>query len=94
MVLEAPEFRRTMKNYILLFIVLFICSCSVKKNVSAAGIKKYSAKKVLRNANKSIKNFKNLQTKARVTIINKGKDKLFKICRYSKRHFRKNKVDH
>ena len=79
MVLEAPEFRRTMKNYILLFIVLFICSCSVKKNVSPAGIKKYSAKKVLRNANKSIKNFKNLQTKARVTIINKGKDKSYNL---------------
>ena len=64
-----------MKNYILLLIALFICSCSVKKNMSTAGVKKYSAKKVLRNANKSIKSFKNLQTKARITVNNKGKDK-------------------
>ncbi|GIS21192.1 MAG: hypothetical protein CM15mP121_0440 [Bacteroidota bacterium] len=73
--LEAQEFRRIMRNYILLLIVLFICSCSVKKNVLPGEIKKYSAKKVLRNANKTIKNFKNLQTKARVTVTNKGRDK-------------------
>tara|TARA_S200000501_G_scaffold331601_1_gene333732 strand:- start:5438 stop:6214 length:777 start_codon:yes stop_codon:yes gene_type:complete len=73
--LEAQEFRRIMKNFILLFILLFICSCSLKKNVLPEGIKKYSAKKVLRNANKTKKNFKNLQTKAKVTINNKGKDK-------------------
>ena len=36
---------------------------------------KYSAKKVLRNANKTAKNFKNLQTKARVTVTDKGRDK-------------------
>ena len=56
-------------------IVLFFCSCSVKKNVLPGEIKKYSAKKVLRNANKTIKNFKNLQIKARVTVTNKGRDK-------------------
>jgi len=72
--LEAQEFRRTMRNYILLLIVLFICSCSVKKNVLPVEIKKYSAKKVLRNANKTEKNFKNLQTKARITVTNKGRD--------------------
>ena len=64
-----------MRNYILLLIVLFFCSCSVKKNVLPGEIKKYSAKKVLRNANKTIKNFKNLQTKARITVTNKGRDK-------------------
>ena len=73
--MEAQEFRRIMKNYIILFIVLFFCSCSVKKNVLQGEIKKYSAKKVLRNANKTIKNFKNLQTKARITVTNKGRDK-------------------
>jgi len=73
--LEAQEFRRIMRNYIILFIVLFTCSCSVKKNVLPGEIKKYSAKKVLRNANKTIKNFKNLQTKARVTVTNNGRDK-------------------
>ena len=73
--MEAQEFRITMRNYILILIVLFICSCSVKKNVLPGDIKKYSAKKVLRNANKTIKNFKNLQTKARVTVTNKGRDK-------------------
>ena len=73
--LEALEFRIIMKNYILLFILLFICSCSVKKNVLTDGIKKYSAKKVLRNANKTVKDFKNLQAKARLTINNNGKDR-------------------
>ena len=75
-----------MKNYILLFILLFICSCSVKKNVSTDGIKKYSAKKVLRNANKTVKDFKNLQAKARLTINNNGKDRSnnlnIKDCKY------------
>ena len=73
--MEAQEFRRIMRNFIILFIVLFTCSCSVKKNVLPGKIKKYSAKKVLRNANKTIKNFKNLQTKARVTVTNNGRDK-------------------
>ena len=75
MALEALEFRIIMKNYILLFVLLFICSCSVKKNVLPDGIKKYSAKKVLRNANKTVKDFKNLQAKARLTINNNGKDR-------------------
>ena len=73
--MEAQEFKRIMRNYILLLIVLFFCSCSVKKNIFPGEIKKYSAKKVLRNANKTIKNFKNLQTKARITVTNKGRDK-------------------
>ena len=73
--MEAQEFRRIMRNYILLLILIFICSCSVKKNVFPGEAKKYSAKKVLRNANKTLKNFKNLQTKARVTVTDKGRDK-------------------